>query len=126
MTLATETILATGMSLALPLRLPHRSMPASPMAVAVGIPVAGLPHRKFRFFPFRSLAFRTWQRRPDQPAMNRTVVLDGPFVLDGVLIRRFGVSRDCDGEIGSGRSGGFMSGGIEFVRAVVGRRVVNG
>jgi hypothetical protein len=117
-TLSAETILAALMSLPRPLRLPHRSMPASPIAVTVRLAMTGLPHREFRFFPFRRLPFGAWQRRPNQPAMHRTVVFTRPFVVD-VLFRRVDVSRGFDSDRGIGLNGRLAS-GIEFVRAFIG------
>ena len=119
MALAAETILAALMSW--PLRLTHRAMPAAAIAVAVRLPVTGLPHRELRFFPFRSLALGAWQRRPDQPAMNRTVVLDHPFILD-VRFPHVGVCRGLNAsEFGVGLKGDLGS-GINFVGGVIGPR----
>jgi hypothetical protein len=118
MALAAETILAALMSLTL--RLTHRAMPPAPaMAVAVRIAVTGLPHGEFRFFPLRCLAFRAWQRRPDQSAVNGTLVFNRPFIVDAVMVRRGGVSSGLNSERRVGLNG-CAGPGIEFIRTVIG------
>ena len=69
--LSAESILAARLSL----RLPHRAMATRPAgAIPVAVAAGRLPHREIRFLPFGKLAFRAWERRPDQPAMDRAVV----------------------------------------------------
>jgi hypothetical protein len=72
MALVAKAVMATG----LPLRLRLARLPVSsaPVAVAVGL-TARLPHRELRLLAFRDVPFGPWQRRTNEPAVNRAVVL---------------------------------------------------
>jgi hypothetical protein len=106
MALSAKPILAALMPLRLA-RAPLLTARSLPVAIAVRL-AAGLTHREFRFFAFRYVPFGARERRPNQPAMHRSVIVQPGIVL--LWLRwGIGVRRCC--RIGREQIGGSHIGG---------------
>jgi hypothetical protein len=83
MPLATETVVATRLSL----RMAHTTLPARTLAMPVAVHVtARLPNRELGFLSLRHMPFGPRQGGANQPSMHRAIVLAARLVLIGFRI----------------------------------------